>query len=576
MTATYFDDRAKAIFRKWALRPLATAMRSLASRAFRRPCLTCAKISSRLRLRGLSHAMIAAAVLIGWPCFSSAQAVLHPQTMRVVAEVDPRFVSFNIEAVEVTGGRFWKPYKSKQPSPPSGAEGNQPAAMDASLFQYRPPIDLSNRRLRKLAAALGPSYLRVSGTWMNSTFFQNNDGPLLAKPPDGFKGVLSRAEWKGVVDFAGAVNAQIVTSVATSAGTRDAHGVWNPAQARARFEYTQQLGSRIAAAEFMNEPTFAAVGGAPQNYDAAAYAKDIEVFRKFLKDVSPTTLFLGPGSVGEGAPMIEGAPMPKLIRTEDMMRETGPVYDAFSYHYYGGVSKRCTAALGPQAGMTPEKDLTPEWFEKNVTVEQFYARLRDQYLPGKPMWLTETGEAACGGDPWASTFTDTFRFLDQLGALAQRGVKVVMENTLASSDYGLLDENAYEPRPNYWAALLWKRTMGARVLQPDSPAPEGLRVYAHCDPASRGGVTILVLNPGSAAQTLKADQPGARLTLSADQLDSQTVRLNGAVLALSPQDDLPRLDAEKTRPGTLDFSPLTITFLRFPQAHNASCTGAHF
>lgn len=33
------------------------------------------------------------------------------------------------------------------------------------MFQARPSIDLTNARLRKLAAALGPAYVRVSGTW---------------------------------------------------------------------------------------------------------------------------------------------------------------------------------------------------------------------------------------------------------------------------------------------------------------------------------------------------------------------------------------------------------------------------
>ncbi len=34
-----------------------------------------------------------------------------------------------------------------------------PAGMDADLYEYRPPVDLSNGKLRKLAAALGPAYV---------------------------------------------------------------------------------------------------------------------------------------------------------------------------------------------------------------------------------------------------------------------------------------------------------------------------------------------------------------------------------------------------------------------------------
>src|SRR5438309_3768663 len=113
-----------------------------------------------------------------------------------------------------------------QAQPPARQAGAAPAGLDPNLFQYRPPIDLSNPRLRKLAAALGPAYVRVSGTWANSVYFQNSDDPALSTAPAGFGSVLTRKEWKSVVDFAQAVNAEIVTSFATSQGTRDDKGVW--------------------------------------------------------------------------------------------------------------------------------------------------------------------------------------------------------------------------------------------------------------------------------------------------------------------------------------------------------------
>jgi hypothetical protein len=47
--------------------------------------------------------------------------------------------------------------------------------------------------------------------------------------------------------------------------------------------------------------------------------------------------------------------------------------------------------------------------------------LRDTFESGKPIWLTETADAACGGNPWASTFLDSFRYLDQLGRMSKRG-----------------------------------------------------------------------------------------------------------------------------------------------------------
>jgi hypothetical protein len=129
------------------------------------------------------------------------------------------------------------------------------------------------------------------------------------------------------------------------------------------------------------------------------------------------------------------------------------------------------------------------------TSYNFYARgLRDRYQPGTPVWITEMADAACGGNPWAATILDSFRFLDQLARSAREGVKVVFHNTLASSEYGLLDQNTFEPRPNYWAALLWRRLMGSTVLNAGPLQPE-VHLYAHCLRGGPGGVTLLCDQP---------------------------------------------------------------------------------
>ncbi len=160
--------------------------------------------------------------------------IAPPANMTRVGTIDERYQSYNIEMLEVTGGMFWKPYGSVSSGQTSGAPDRSgvPAGMDADLYEYRPPVDLSNSKLRRLAAALGPAYVRVSGTWANTMYFADAD-PAPSSPPSGFNGVLSRERWKGVVDFAAATDARIVTSMAISPGVRDAAGVWMPGQARA-------------------------------------------------------------------------------------------------------------------------------------------------------------------------------------------------------------------------------------------------------------------------------------------------------------------------------------------------------
>ena len=205
-------------------------------------------------------------------------------------------------------------------------------------------------------------------------------------------------------------------------------------------------------------------------------------------------------------------------------------------------------------------------------IEAFYGGIRDRFEPGQPLWNTETAQAACGGDRWASTFLDTFRYLNQLGTLAKHGVQVQMHNTLAASDYGLLDEKTYEPRPNYWAALLWRTFMGATVLDANnSPTPD-LYVYAHCMRQHPGGAAVLVINANrDEVQTLQVSMASESYTLTAQPLEDNHVRLNGIDLQLGPDDALPAFKANHAPAGQIKFSPASITFLAFPDAQNDAC-----
>ena len=525
-------------------------------------CVQCCRLMMLIGATALSASAASAQ--------DSSAIKLDPAAMTKLGEVDPRYLSYNIEMVEVTGGRFWKPYNSAPATDaakaPTSPNPNQPVGLDPNMFQYRPPIDLGSSRLRKLAEALGPSFVRVSGTWANSTYFQDDDKPAAAQPPAGFKTVLTRAEWKGVIDFAHAANAQIVTSVAISDGARNDAGVWSPDEATKFFEFTKRAGGSIAASEFMNEPTIPSAGGAPSGYDAAAFARDAKVFEAFLRKESPKTLYLGPGGTAEGIPMGTRAIKLKLLPSEELLKATGPLYDAFSYHFYGGVSHRCGGEL------KIDDTLSADWLDRTNTVEKFYADLRDRYLPTKPMWLTETAEAACGGDPFAGQFADTFRFLNQLGTLAQKGVKVVMHNTLAASDYSLITTDTLQPKPNYWAAVLWKRNMGTTVLAPHAPSGTPLRIYAQCEKNTEGGVTLLAINTDkSEKHSIALSAPSQRFTLSASGLASVTVSLNGKTLEAGPDGSLPPMKGENVGPGTIVFAPESVTFLVIPSAQNANC-----
>jgi hypothetical protein len=147
-----------------------------------------------------------------------------------------------------------------------------------------------------------------------------------------------------------------------------------------------------------------------------------------------------------------------------------------------------------------------------------------------------------------------------------------MHNTLASSDYGLLEEDTLEPRPNYWAAILWNRTMGATVLNPQAAANPSLRVFAHCMKDTRGGVSLLILNTNSTAeQTLDLPTAADRYTLTAPTLTSKTVLLNSKQLTAAADGSLPPIKGQPIKSGNIHLAPATITFLAIPTAANTNC-----
>jgi hypothetical protein len=478
---------------------------------------------------------------------ADASARIDFSDMEKIAEVDERYQSVNVEMCEVVGGDFWVPY--------SQIDTAKVRALGfAGLKQSIPSINLYDEKLRTLSKALGPMYIRVSGTWANTTYFQDNDEPKLEEAPEGYENVLTRAEWKGVIDFCKAMDARLVTSFAISNGMRDANGNWTAAQAGPLLAYTKSIGGEIYAAEMFNEPSHASHGGVPEGYDAAQYAEDFVAFKEFVSEAAPDMKIMGPGSTGEGGIM---PGIDSTMTTDQLLTASpAPEFDIFSYHYYGGVSQRCRGQL------TPENALTDDWLSKTEEGLAYYEEARDQYLPDAPIWLTETAEAACGGNPWAATYVDSFRYLEQLGRLAKKGVQVVMHNTLAASEYALLDQDTHNPRPNYWAALLWSKLMGKQVYDAQALV-DGPDIFVHNLKNTSDGFAVLLVNPDEAETSFQIPADAMQYLLTADDILSKEVKLNGEVLQLNPEGTLPEIQGKNVQAGEVVMPSQSIMFLTF-------------
>ena len=490
---------------------------------------------------------------------------LVPENLKALREVNPRLMSYNVEFAEVTGGTFWKAYTPEQVAgteefhvAPS-ADGI--AAMYKDLMQVYAPIDLYNEKLRSLAKELGTAWVRVSGTWATKTYydFDNATGGIA---PEGYLNVLTKEQWIGVLDFVKAIDAKLMISVANCPGLHSAEEPWNPSEAEKIFRLSKEHGVPIDGAEFANEPNMMEDTGFPAGYTPADYHRDQDLFFAWVRANYPECICIGPSSVGEGLTINGGDDNSKsggieqLVRencsTTDLLEDTKEPLDVFSYHYYNGVSERLASVM-PSGHWLADTAHTEAYLDVALNCARTYAPLRDKYCPGGEMWVTESGDAGGGGDTWASTYLDVFRTLNELAGFAAITDGVIFHNTLASSDYGFLAREVFDPRPNYFAVLLWNRLMGTTVYDTAEPIREGAHVFAHSRKDGKEGVVYLVINNSlTEATTVELPKSAERYTLAGEggNVRAAVMTLNGKPLVLGAGNSLPELTPAAQEAGS--------------------------
>ena len=484
---------------------------------------------------------------------------IRAQAFPLIRVADPRFQSFQIGFSHLTGGETWKAYEDL---PKDGAAAT---ASFQGIREARDARDLNSPRLLALTRALAPLYIRYSGTTANSVYFQDNDLPA-ARPPEGFSVVLTRKSWKGAIDFAKAVDAKVVTSFANSPGVRDGSQAWTMRMAAPWLAYTRSIGGKIYAAELFNEPNAPEPPRIPKGHTPAEFARDYAAFSPAVRQLAPAMKQAGPGSVmlGGGVGPIGGT------GNEDYAAAVPTAaFDIVSYHFYPALAERCAPASAPM-GMSADRALSEAWLARPDAEFQRQKVLRDRIAPGAPIWLTETGGAACGGLRWQPTFLDVFRFLDTEARLVKQGLGAMFTHALISGSNGIIDEKTLNPNASYWGAVLWNRLMGNRVLDADANRP-GLNVYAHCQRGVRGAVTLLAINYGDTSAKVLLIGRAQLYLLTAPQLQSRSVLLNGKPLSVGSDNRLPEMAPRAISDGVVSLPAHSIGFIALPGAGNRSC-----
>ena len=486
-------------------------------------------------------------------------------SLETLRTVNPRLMSYNVEMTEVTGGTFWKAYTPEQIA---GTEKFPPIkdfSEMAGLMQWYDPIDTTNPRLIKLAKALGPAWMRVSGTWATKTYY-DFDGKGL--PESGWQNRMTKDQWVNIIRFADTIGAKILISVANCEGLHHTDEPWNPSQAELIFNLSKELGHPIDAVEFTNEPNMMEGTGFPAGYKPEHFRRDQDLFHKWVKENHPDTLIVGPcttdGNALKMGPGDKGgagiADVMYSCSTDELMEGCTEKVDVFSYHYYNGISERLESVM-PSMHWQAEQAHTEDYLAVAGRAARAFAPFRDKYCPGGEMWVTESGDAGGGGDTWASTYLDVLRTLNELGEFSTVTDGVIFHNTLASSDYGFLHHGSFDPRPNYFAVLLWQQLMGTTVYDSKIAIQEGAHVYCHSRKDGKDGCVYLVINNSleSATSVELPKEAAAYVLAGRDGMRSRVMTLNGRDLVLGENDELPCLCGE-TVSGTVELAPGSCAF----------------
>jgi len=391
------------------------------------------------------------------------------------------FLSCTIDISLILGGRWWGEQKGL-------VKGVAPESVQS--------LDLHDPRLIRYTRALGPLMLRIGGTeadrvrytlgkkarasWEHRlpTWTALDKGPAEKDQliDESFYKITKKT-WQAIADFCQVTNTQLLFTLSAGPGDRDSKGAWIPDNALRLVAYTLKKSIPVAAWELGNEVNgFPFFHGLRHRVRAGQYARDFFRFGQLIGRVHPGARLVGPASAFW--PTI-GEPFPIL---KYLCRSPGAAYlSAVSWHYYPQQSSMGGFRLrkATKFGMTrPDRlDEVARW---NREVKKDLTR-----LPETENWVTETAHALYGGEPGLSdTFVSTLWWLDELGLLAREGVQKVFRQSLVGARYGLLDQDTFGPRPDYYASFLWKKLMGPQVYDrptfPDGQGlPKSLRIYRH-------------------------------------------------------------------------------------------------
>ncbi|XP_018621717.1 inactive heparanase-2 [Scleropages formosus] len=360
---------------------------------------------------------------------------------------------------------------------------------------------------------------------------------------------------------------------------RNPDNSWNGSSALSLLKYSASKKYNISW-ELGNEPNgYRTVSSCTLN--SSQLAQDFAQLRTLLQSVryySRASLY-GPNI---GRPRKNA-----ILLLEGFMKNAGSIVDAVTWqHYYtdGRVLKVDDFLK------TRLLDTLNEQITKVLKVVK-------THTPGKKVWLGGVGPAwAAGTSNLSDTYAAGFLWLNTLGMSAVQGIDVVLRHSFFDYGYNQLVDQNFNPLPDYWLSLLFKRLVGPKVLavhvaglqrrpRPGRVIRDKLRIYAHCTNFHnhnyvRGSITIYIINLHRSRKKIKLAGTLRNRTvhqyllqpLGTDGLQARTVQLNGEPLVLLDDETFPDLKPRTLRAGrTIAMPPMAIGFYVIKNINAYAC-----
>ncbi|KAJ4850010.1 hypothetical protein Tsubulata_016246 [Turnera subulata] len=461
-------------------------------------------------------------------------------------------------------------------------------------------LDLTNPILLNAIKAFSPLKIRLGGTLQDKVVYQSKGEPCPSFAQNsaemfGFtQGCLPMSRWDELNILFKKAGASVIFGLnaltgRTIAADGSAVGAWNSSNAEFLIRYTVNKGYTIYGWELGNELSGRGIG---TSVAAAQYASDIKTLQNLVQNIyagfNVKPLILAPGGFFDANWFTE------------FIHDAANSFQAVTHHIYN---------LGPGVDdHLIQKILDPSYLDGVANTFSGLQGILKSSGSSAVAWVGEAGGAwNSGHDHVTNAFVFSFWYLDQLGMAASYGTKTYCRQTLIGGNYGLLNTINFVPNPDYYSALLWHRLMGENVLSTSFTSINKLRTYAHCSKVS-GGITLLLINLDGATtvqvlvatnnvstngaftthrqqarrtnfakvyRTITADDKSREeyhLTPKDGDLQSQTVLLNGNILAPNSYGEIPPLEPKLTSVyDPIGVAPYSIVFAHIPNITLPAC-----